>query len=436
MSEISNGKSKISWYIEEYRKRYLETPKGQAHLKYFEKERIEVRSVFKEIKEKHEIGQDITDDVLYRLLPYSNTQYNRQNNHRTSIWAAVKKDIKTWHENSGWQIPGNWPKVANSIFDLILACEKGPSQADFEHFTRLDYIKGFEAGMLSPILYCLRPELFVITSQYRDTGNLLFSLLGQADRLDTSLVNYLENISLLRSLLSKLDEPLFGNFDCFDMFCHFMCSKRLGGYARKAKIPPQPPEPEDIFMFSEEETTTPIEARSHDEVQWMLIELGKNLGCEVWIARNDQGKSYKGKIFSEKTLAHLPGLGFDQDTTRFIEYIDVIWLKGSAIVAAFEVEHTTSIYSGILRLSDLVTMQPNVNFDLYIVTPEERYEKVARELNRPTFSSYSLKLDERCKFLSYEAITKLLNETAQYSGFMDVRVIHQVSKDCKRNKTL
>ena len=48
-----------------------------------------------------------------------------------------------------------------------------------------------------------------------------------------------------------------------------------------------------------------------------------------------------------------------------IELIDVLWLQGNAIVAAFEVESTTSIYSGLLRMSDLVAMQPNLNIPLW-----------------------------------------------------------------------
>jgi hypothetical protein len=39
-----------------------------------------------------------------------------------------------------------------------------------------------------------------------------------------------------------------------------------------------------------------------------------------------------------------------------IERIDVLWLKGRSIKRAFEVEHTTSIYSGILRMADLLAL--------------------------------------------------------------------------------
>ena len=51
-----------------------------------------------------------------------------------------------------------------------------------------------------------------------------------------------------------------------------------------------------------------------------------------------------------------------------------------------EIEHTTSIYSGLLRMSDLVAMQPNLQIPLFIVAPDVRRNKVIEEVNRPTFA--------------------------------------------------
>ena len=55
-------------------------------------------------------------------------------------------------------------------------------------------------------------------------------------------------------------------------------------------------------------------------------------------------------------------------------------------MAAFEVECTTSVYSGLLRMSDLMALQPNLDINLYLVAPDERREKVKQEILRPTFS--------------------------------------------------
>jgi hypothetical protein len=61
----------------------------------------------------------------------------------------------------------------------------------------------------------------------------------------------------------------------------------------------------------------------------------------------------------------------------------MLWLKGRAIIRAFEVEHTTAIYSGLLRMADLCALLPNINVKLHIVSPESRQDKVFREISRP-----------------------------------------------------
>jgi hypothetical protein len=139
----------------------------------------------------------------------------------------------------------------------------------------------------------------------------------------------------------------------------------------------------------------------HTEIQWLLLKLGADMGFKVWVARNDKGKDYKGKKFSDisKLVQGLP-LQFDDATNKTIELIDVLWLQGNAIVAAFEIESTTSIYSGLLRMSDLIAMQPNLNIPLYLVAPDEKCDKVMTEVNRPTFSRLSPPLSEICRFIT------------------------------------
>ena len=63
-----------------------------------------------------------------------------------------------------------------------------------------------------------------------------------------------------------------------------------------------------------------------------------------------------------------------------------MWLRGRAIYRAFEVEQTTAVYSGLLRMADLLALQPNMDIRLHIVAPDERREKVFTEMKRPVFS--------------------------------------------------
>ena len=118
-------------------------------------------------------------------------------------------------------------------------------------------------------------------------------------------------------------------------------------------------------------------------------------------------------------LERLP-LNYDETTLKTIEQIDVLWLRGRSIRRAFEVEHTTSVYSGILRMADLLALQPNMEIRLHIVAPITRREKVLQELRRPVFSLLERgPLSEYCTYLSYDSVRELgeqphlahLNET-------------------------
>lgn len=169
----------------------------------------------------------------------------------------------------------------------------------------------------------------------------------------------------------------------------------------------------------------------HTEIQWILLKLGSDMGFDIWVARNDRGKDYNGRNFIElpKLKTELP-LQFDDATNQTIELVDVLWLQGNAIVSAFEVESTTSIYSGLLRMSDLIAMQPNLNIPLYLVAPDDRREKVITEVNRPTFSRLSPPLSEICRYISFSGLKKQISEVSAYIRFLKPEFVEELSESC------
>jgi hypothetical protein len=174
------------------------------------------------------------------------------------------------------------------------------------------------------------------------------------------------------------------------------------------------------------------EPAAHTEIQWLLLKLGADMGFSVWVARNDRSRSFKEHRFTE-----LPGLKsslplqFDDATNRTIELIDVLWLDKNAIVAAFEIESTTSIYSGLLRMADLVAMQPNLNIPLFLVAPEERREKVFEEVNRPTFSRLDPRLAEICRYISFDALRERLQKVKDFVRYLKPDFLEELSEVCE-----
>lgn len=138
------------------------------------------------------------------------------------------------------------------------------------------------------------------------------------------------------------------------------------------------------------------------------------MGFDIWVARNDRSKVWSGvPLGTLDRMAEVLPTQFNEATNRTIELIDVLWLKGNSIVAAFEVESTTSVYSGLLRMSDLLALQPNLSIDLFLVAPDERRDKVESELLRPTFKLREKPLASVCGFLSFEILTSKLGGIRQ-----------------------
>lgn len=179
-------------------------------------------------------------------------------------------------------------------------------------------------------------------------------------------------------------------------------------------------------------TSTPTEPSTHEEIQALLARLGSDLGLDVWIARNDKTRLLNNlSNHANLQLCQQLPRQFDDATNRTIELIDVLWLQGDAIIAAFEVEHTSAIYSGLLRMADLITMQPNIKIDLYLVAPDERRDKVMTEISRPTFSKLKPPLPKICKFIPYSELKREIQQIGSRIRFMRPEFINTLAESCE-----
>lgn len=170
------------------------------------------------------------------------------------------------------------------------------------------------------------------------------------------------------------------------------------------------------------------EVRESVRIQALLALIGEKMGFKIWLPRNDRNLVLQEwKPEGDVLLNTLP-LNYDVVTIKTIEQIDVLWLRRRSIVRAFEIEHTTSIYSGILRMADLLALQPNMDIKLHIVAPEERKEKVFSEIQRPVFSLLEKgALSQYCTYLSYDSVRELSKEKHL------VNLSHTVLEDYEEN---
>lgn len=183
----------------------------------------------------------------------------------------------------------------------------------------------------------------------------------------------------------------------------------------------------------------------HSKAQYLLKKIGDIVNCQTWIASNDKNREFKDELLGENSLSVFPSFSIekkerieeeelversiDEDTRKRIELIDTVWFKDGQPVAAFEVETTTSVYSGLLRFCDMLATIPNNRICLYIVAPNERKEKVMKELKRPVFQA--LGLTDHCQFISIEELELLYQKVKGLDGFVSREVLNVIARDVK-----
>ncbi|HEY0995730.1 MAG TPA: type II restriction endonuclease [Gemmatimonadaceae bacterium] len=158
--------------------------------------------------------------------------------------------------------------------------------------------------------------------------------------------------------------------------------------------------------------------RTHTEVQGWLRDLGLALGFDVWIASNDVSRPCAGGRLGDGCLRGLPPSIEQAPGADAVRLIDVLWFEpGSGRVAgAFEVEHTTSIYSGIVRLLDLAFGdQDQPAKGLFLVAPDSREADVRAQLARPAFSRVA---DLQVRYLAYGDLEKHRESMARFGEGM------------------
>lgn len=165
--------------------------------------------------------------------------------------------------------------------------------------------------------------------------------------------------------------------------------------------------------------------RTHTEIQAWLRDLGLALRYRVWIAANDRGRLHDGARLGEGCLDALPPTLAKGAGAESIRLIDVLWLEPTAdtVAAAFEVEHSTTIYSGIVRMLDLaLSGELHAAAGLFLVAPDSREADVRAQLQRPAFSRIA---DLNVRYLPYSELETNRLSMARFGT--DLRALIAVS---------
>lgn len=207
---------------------YLQADAGRRHLENYAEGRRQGKQNFQDIVARRDAGEDITDLVLRKLLPHADTQPNRESDVWIHTAPAVTKDIRSWFEDAGWTKPEDWPRIAHAILELVERVTGHPDELAeaCAEFAAKPYTKGFQAGMLSPILNSLQPDTFLVINSKPlhviryFTGRNCTSSLTDYPEVNATGWELVDEVSdLVRRSAAGVDAPVA---DLVDIFSHWL----------------------------------------------------------------------------------------------------------------------------------------------------------------------------------------------------------------------
>ena len=115
--------------------------------------------------------------------------------------------------------------------------------------------------------------------------------------------------------------------------------------------------------------------RRHSQIQGALAEIAKAMGMRAWLAVEDHGIRYNGRVITEypfivRDLRNERSINNYPDAMDVAKHIDCMYFNGG-LPFAFEVEHTTGVTSGLTRMLSFKNHGPNYSTRYVIVAPDE-----------------------------------------------------------------
>lgn len=220
--------------FQEFRDTFVCSPEGQEHIEFYERHRQTGQQNFAEIQTHftaegitipEQVSPDLAFQVFQKLLPHTDSSNHRGQGFWIHHAPAIAGDIQSWYDANGED--HNWSAIALAVYRFIADCITAPAQLPSlcHAFARHNDTKGFQAGMLTPILNALRPEAFLlINSKSQQTIGYFSQIKCSAKLTDYPATNQQGHALIQRlapTMADSWDSPL-SPADQFDMFCHWL----------------------------------------------------------------------------------------------------------------------------------------------------------------------------------------------------------------------
>lgn len=152
---------------------------------------------------------------------------------------------------------------------------------------------------------------------------------------------------------------------------------------------------------------------THYDLQAKLVLVGSYLGYRTFVPAPDKNKNtifgVLGDLCTEKEIPEgsIPGLSLNT-----IKFVDVIWFDEEGYPThAFEVEHTTDITKGLLRLYQVHKLR----IKMFIISEEINKGKFQREVAKSPFA----KIKNEFVFKNYDELDEFFQSVKKFSQMQE-----------------
>jgi len=319
------------------------------------------------------------------------------------LWA-----VNIWHNKEykvGKVVDDNgMDKIRVALQDLFY--NASPIENRWDKFRTT--IKGLGPSSLSEILTFFDPEQYALVNlkPYEVLPRLGYIIEPAKD--GKGYKKAIDELGKLKTLL-KANGLADADFIITDFFVAYLFYEVFDLEGRRNDnviiAPPIKPEAEGNQTNTVADN---LSIATHESAEAVLLMLG-NLGYDTYTP--DASRTYDGKKLGEiATLEDLHAFTSEKimDSVR---NIDVVWLKDEWPEYLFEVEHTTGVTSGLLR----IYQAEKLNTKFVIVGPKDVLKKFEKEVEKAPFKT----IKQKYRFRSYEDLREMYLAASSYRTVSD-----------------
>ncbi len=324
----------------------------------------------------------------------------------TLIWSNKDYKVKKLLEDNGL------PKIKQALKHLL----HGSDSLDKRWDTFRATVKGLGPSSMSEILMFFDPNKYCIVNLKPLS---LLPVLGVLSESEFKKYNYhslngrryvslSDNLSKVRQVLQKhglknadfMDTDFFIAYLFYNVFKLYKERDKAGKIKKALGVDREVEKP--VRQITKKRVAN---IKSHEEAECILLKLGLSLGFDTYTP-DKSIKAFGEPLSKYATLKDLPPFTHE-DFLKTVKEIDVIWFKDEFPEMCFEIEHTTGVALGLLRLYHV----RKFNAGLYIVAPKKIETKYTTEVNKEPFRQ----IKNRYKFRSYEDLVEFYSLVKHYS---------------------